>query len=136
MFDTPQNPLWNSDGRKPPPNLRTSHTNGKILNQPTLLLVLVTLAVLANAAQAVDYQEEWEEKEADVSQILIFQFEGDFLSSDLKVVITERHDGLLIVGTEGRALEVESVDLLNIHYTVWIYPLPRCLHKTSTSASG
>ena len=90
MFDALQNPLW-----------------------PTLLLLLVTLAVLANAAQAVDYQEEWEEEEADVSRILIFQFEGDFLSSDLKVVITERQDGLLIVGTEGRALEVESVDLLN-----------------------
>ena len=90
MFDALQNPLW-----------------------PTLLLLLVTLAVLANAAQAVDYQEEWEEEEADVSQFLIFQFEGDFLSSDLKVVITERQDGLLIVGTEGRALEVESVDLLN-----------------------
>ena len=30
------------------------------------------------------------------------------------MVITERQDGLLIVGTEGRALEVESVDLLNI----------------------
>ena len=39
----------------------------------------------------------------------IFQSEVDFLSSDLKVVITERHDGLLIVGTEGRALEVNSV---------------------------
>ena len=90
LFDALQNPLW-----------------------PTLLLLLVTLAVLANAAQAVDYQEEWEEEEADVSRILIFQFEGDFLSSDLKVVITERHDGLLIVGTEGRALEVESVDFLN-----------------------
>ena len=90
LFDALQNPLW-----------------------PTLLLLLVTLAVLANAAQAVDYQEEWEEEEADVSRILIFQFEGDFLSSDLKVVITERQDGLLIVGTEGRALEVESVDFLN-----------------------
>ena len=69
LFDTPQNPLWNADGRKPPPNLRRSHSGGKILNQPTLLLVLVTLVLLANAAQAVDYQEEWEEEEADVSQI-------------------------------------------------------------------
>ena len=113
LFDTPQNPPWNSDGRKAPPKLRRSYSGGKISNQPTLLLVLVTLVLLANAAQAVDYQEVWEEEEADVSQISIFQSEGDFLSSDLKVVITERQDGLLIVGTEGRALEVESVDFVN-----------------------
>ena len=113
MFDVPQNPLWNSDFRRPQPNLRRSHSGGRILNQPTLLLVLVTLVLLANAAQAVDYQEEWEEEEADVSQISIIQFEGVVLSFNLKVVITERQDGLLIVGTEGRALEVESVDFLN-----------------------
>ena len=55
----------NSDGRKPRPNLRRSQT--AILNQPTLFLILLTLVLLANAAQAVDYQEEWEEDEADVS---------------------------------------------------------------------
>ena len=61
-----RNPLWNSDGWKPPPNLRRSRT--AILNQPSLFFLLLTLFLLANAAQAVDYQEEWEEEEADVSQ--------------------------------------------------------------------
>ena len=69
LLDAPQNPLRNSDLRKPPPNLRRGHTGGKILNQPTLLLVLVTLALLANAAKAVDYQEECEDEEADVSPV-------------------------------------------------------------------
>ena len=70
MLDTSQNPLWNSDvGRKPRANPRRSHSGGKILNQPTLfLLVLVTLAFLATAVKAVDYLEDWEEEEADVSQ--------------------------------------------------------------------
>ena len=64
LLDTAQNPLW-----KPPATLRRSHSGGKILKQPTLLLlVLVTLALLANAAKALDYLEEWEEEEeADVS---------------------------------------------------------------------
>ena len=71
MLDTSQNPLWNSDvGQKPRANLRRSHPGGKILKQPTLLLlVLVTLVLLANAAKAVDYLEEWEEEEADVSAV-------------------------------------------------------------------
>ena len=60
-----RNPLQNSDGRKPRPNLRRSQT--AILNQPTLFLLLLTLVLLANVASAVDYQEEWEEDEADVS---------------------------------------------------------------------
>ena len=60
-----RNPHQNSDGRKPRPNLRRSQT--VILNQPTLFLLLLTLVLLANVASAVDYQEEWEEDEADVS---------------------------------------------------------------------
>ena len=60
-----QNPLRNSaDGPKPRSNLRRSHT--LILNHATTFILLLTLVLLANAAEAVDYQEEWEE-EADVS---------------------------------------------------------------------
>ena len=38
-----------------------------MLNKPSLFLLFLTLVFLANAAEAVDYQEEWEEDEADVS---------------------------------------------------------------------
>ena len=38
------------------------------------------------------------------------------------MVITERQDGLLIVGTEGRALEVESVDYSNSTMDVDLNP--------------
>ena len=38
------------------------------------------------------------------------------------MVITERQDGLLIVGTEGRALEVESVDYSNSTIEVDLNP--------------
>ena len=38
------------------------------------------------------------------------------------MVITERQDGLLIVGTEGRALEVESVDYSKSTMDVDLYP--------------
>lgn len=62
-----QNLVWNSDGPNPPPNLRRTQT--AILNLPTLFLLLLTLVFLANAAEAVDYQEEWEEEEADVSHV-------------------------------------------------------------------
>lgn len=37
-------------------------------------------------------------------------------------MITERQDGLLIVGTEGRALEVESVDYFNSTIDVDLFP--------------
>ena len=62
-----QNLVWNSDGQKPPPNLRRSQTT--MLNKPSLFLLFLTLVFLANAAEAVDYQEEWEEEEADVSHV-------------------------------------------------------------------
>ena len=63
-----QNPLRNTDGWKSPPSPRRSYSTGKtpISNTPNLLPLLFTLVLLANAAKAVDYQEEWEE-EADVS---------------------------------------------------------------------
>ena len=76
MLDAPQNPLLNTvDEQNPQLKLRRSQT--PILTQSTPFLLLLVLVLLANAVCAVDYQEEWEEEEADVSHPKIFQ--DDFL---------------------------------------------------------
>ena len=65
-LDVPENP---------PLNRRKSHASGRnhLLNEPTLLVLLLTLVLLVNVGGAVDYQEEWEDEEADVSATLQHQ---------------------------------------------------------------
>ena len=72
-LDVPENPFWNR---------RKSHASGRnhLLNEPTLLVLLLTLVLLVNVGGAVDYQEEWEDEEADVSATLqLQQILRDFL---------------------------------------------------------
>ena len=61
-LDVPENPPWNR---------RKSHASGR--NEPSLLVLLLTLVLLVNVGGAVDYQEEWEDEEVDVSATLQHQ---------------------------------------------------------------
>ena len=65
-LDVPENPPWNR---------RKSNTSGRnhLLNEPTLLVLLLTLVLLVNVGGAADYQEEWRDEEADVSATLQHQ---------------------------------------------------------------
>ena len=74
-LDVPENPPWNR---------RKSHASGRnhLLNEPTLLVLLLTLVLLVNVGGAADYQEEWEDEEADADVSATLQLQqilNDFL---------------------------------------------------------